>query len=155
MKRATKWITAAGVLALSTTLAFAGTKGDGEGQGWGGHRHGHHGMMGEKLAAKLNLSDAQKAQWKAIHQSFREENKVFFEQARQTHQDYRAAKEAGDTAKADSLKATMETQHAQMKQLRQAQEQKFTALLTPEQKAQFDTLKAQHEQRRMERQNKQ
>ena len=37
----------------------------------------------------------------------------------------------------------MESQRAQMKQLRDAQDAKITAILTAEQRAQFDTLKAE------------
>ena len=42
----------------------------------------------------------------------------------------------------------MEAQRAQMKTLRAAQQEKIRNILTPEQRAQLDALKAQHESRR-------
>jgi len=150
MKNNKKWFAAAGVIALSGTLAFAAPH-DGMGRG----HHGHRGGMEMRLAKKLNLTDAQKEQWKEIRKNFREENKAFFESARQTRQDFRAAKEAGDTAKLDALKATMQSQRAQFKSLRQQQESKFETILTPDQKAQLDQLKAERAARRAERQHEQ
>jgi len=136
-----KWFSAIAVVALSGTMAFAAVD-NGGGKAWG---HGHrHGFMSKRLAEKLNLTDAQKDQMKALHRSFREENKAFFEQVRATRQELRAAKEAGDQAKIDSLKPTLESQRAQMKQIRQSQHEKFLSILTPDQRAQLDQLKAEH-----------
>jgi Spy/CpxP family protein refolding chaperone len=140
VKTNSKWITAAAVLGLSASLAFAGTTAMGEGHGSGGKGR-HH--WGSKLASKLNLTDAQKSQWKAIRKSSFEQNKAFFQQSRQTRMDFHAAKKAGDTAKADSLKATIESQHAQMKQIRAAEEQQLVKILTPDQSTQFQALKAE------------
>ena len=91
------------VAAFSATVAFAG-------QG-----HGH-------VAEKLNLSDAQKAQWQEIRRSFHQENKAFLEQARAAMHDFRAAREANDTAKVESLKPVVKTNRAQMRQLREAED---------------------------------
>src|SRR5438552_15381390 len=109
-----KWLIAAAVMVVSASLAFAIPQ---EGKGWGGHR-GHRGAMSEKLAQKLNLTDAQKQQVRDLDKAFRQDNKAFFESARQTRQEVRAAKEANDTAKLNSLKPTVDSQIAQVKQLR-------------------------------------
>lgn len=153
MNKQSKWITAAAVLGLSASLAVAGTS-FGEGRGYGHGRHGMH-DRGERLASKLNLTDAQKEQWKAIRQASREQNAAFFQQSHQTMKDFREAKKAGDTAKAESLKPTLESQRAQMKQIRQAQEQQFMSILTGEQRTQFETLKAERAAKHAERRNKQ
>ncbi|HWW62443.1 MAG TPA: Spy/CpxP family protein refolding chaperone [Thermoanaerobaculia bacterium] len=139
-----KFLTAVGVVALTASLGIAG-----EGK-FGNHRgHGrHHGEFSEKLAAKLNLTDAQKQQAKDLNTRFREENKAFFQSARATMKEFRAAKEAGDTAKADSLKNTVEQNHAHMKQLREAQRSQFLSILTADQRAQFDAMKAERKQHR-------
>lgn len=143
-----KMISALAVVALSATMAIAADD-NGGGKAWG---HGHRGgAMGARLAHKLNLSDAQKDQMKALHQSFRAENKAFFETVRQTRQDVRAAKAAGDTAKIDSLRPILESQRLQMKQLREAEQEKFLSILTPEQRTQFDALKAERKARREQR----
>lgn len=136
-----KWITAVAVLAVGASLAVGAEQQ--QGKTW----HGHRGAWGQKLAQKLNLTDAQKQQLQDLNKQFRQENKAFFEQVHATMQEFRAAKEAGDTAKVDSLKATMQAQRAQMKQLRAAQEPKILALLTPDQQAQYQALKAQRAQR--------
>ena len=146
-----KWITGIAVLAVSASLAIAAPQ---EGKGWGGHR-GHRGIMSEKLAAKLNLSDTQKQQIKDLNKQFRADNKAFFESMRATHQQVRAAKEANDTAKLDALKPAMESQKAQMKRLREAQEAKVLSILTPDQQAQYKSLKAEWAAKRAQKRSQQ
>ena len=136
-----KFLSALAVVALSGTMAVAAVD-DGNAKGFG-HRGHHHGMLGAKLAQKLNLTDAQKDQLKAFRQSFREDNKAFFQSIRQTHQDLRAARQAGDEAKVNELKATAHSQREQLMQLRQAQHEKFLSILTPDQRAQLDAMKAE------------
>ena len=151
MKKIGKWISAAAVVALSGAMAFAAIDNDG-GKAWGHGGHGRRGAMGAHVAQKLNLADAQKEQMKALHRSFMQDNRAFFQTMRQTRQEMHAAKEAGDTAKVDSLKATFQSQRAQLKQLHDAQQEKFLAILTPEQRTQLDALKAEHAARRQQHQ---
>lgn len=142
-----KTITAVAVLALGATLAFAGPHGEGK-----GGRHGKGGMeFSERFAQKLNLTDAQKAQLSTIQKNFREQNKAFFDQAKATRKQAHAAKEANDTAALEALKPTMEAQRAQMKQLRDAQHQQVLNILTAEQRAQLEAMKAERGSRRGER----
>ncbi len=149
MTKSKKWFTAAAaVLALSGTMAFAAPH---EGRGGKHGRGGRGGQFGERMAAKLNLTDAQKQQIKDVNQSFFNENKAFFESTRDTRRQIREAKEAGDTARLESLKATAQSQHAQMKQLRGAKMQRIEALLTSEQRAQWQAMKAEREAKRAER----
>ena len=137
-----KTITAVAVFALGASLAFA-APGD-----WKGHE-GHRGEAGfsERMAQKLNLTDAQKQQIKDIETQFRTDNAAFLQNFRQTKQDVHAAKEANNTAKLDSLRPTVDAQRAQMKTLRTAQREKIRNILTADQRAQMDALKAQHESR--------
>lgn len=139
-----KFLTAVAVLALTASIGIAG---EGKFGKHGGHGR-HRGEFGEKLAQKLNLTDAQKQQAKDLNQRFREENKAFFESAHATMKEFRAAKQAGDTAKADSLKNTIEQNRAHMKQLREAQRNQFLSILTPDQRAQWDALKAERKNHR-------
>jgi len=141
-----KTISAVAVLALGATLAFASMHDGKEGHGkWGGHRGG---SFSEMYAQKLNLTDAQKAQIADIEKASREGNKAFFDAQKQTREQFKAARDANDTAKLDALRPTMESQRAQMKQLRDAQDAKIRAILTVEQRAQFDTLKAERDAHR-------
>lgn len=135
-----KWITGVAVLAVGVSLAVAAPQ---EAKPWHGHRH----ALGQKFARKLNLTDAQKQQLRALNKQFREDNKAFFKQVRATMKEARVARQAGDTAKLDALKPTIQAQRGQMKQLRKAQEPKILAILTPEQQAQYQALKAQRAQR--------
>ena len=150
----TKWITAAATaLTLTATLGFAATSDDAKGKEGYGHQRGggHHqkgGFGGERFAEKLGLTDAQKQQVKTLQTNFREQNKAFFDSGRQTREDMRAAKQANDTTKLEALKATMKAQHEQMKQIQATQTAQIVALLTPEQKAKYDAIKAEREAKR-------
>lgn len=144
-----KIIAAAAVLALSTTMAVAAPHG-GKFAGKRGH-----GEFGQKFAEKLNLTDAQKAQVKAIRQETREQNAAFFESFRATMQQFREAKQANDTARADALKATFESQRAQMKQIRDAEMQRIESILTADQRAQFEQWQARRAERHQGHRNHQ
>ena len=141
-----KWMTAIAVVTFGATLAVAAPN---EGDGHRGHHRGA--MMSERFAEKLNLTDAQKQQISAIKESSRAENAAFFESARATWQAVRAAKQANDTAKLDSLKAQIATQREQMKQIRQAEMQKINAILTPAQQATLQQLRAEREAKKAAR----
>ena len=144
MKKMHGFIAAVAAIGLSGSIAFATTQGDGEGHGW----HHGRGHMEARLAQKLNLTDAQKTQWKTERKAFYEANKATFDQFKALHKEMHAAKEANDTAKLATLKATMQSQKAQMKQLRDTEQQKFAALLTPDQLTQYNQLKADRAARR-------
>jgi Spy/CpxP family protein refolding chaperone len=143
-----KWIsTAAAVFALSTSLAMAAPH--------EGGKHGRHGKRGEfgafggeRLAAKLNLTEAQKAQLKAQRETFKQQNQAFFQSSRDTFKEFRAAKKANDTARMEALKPALQANRAQMKSLRDAQRQQFLSILTADQRAQFDALKAERKEKR-------
>lgn len=140
-----KFTTAVAVTILGATIAFAAPHGYGRGEG-----HGKRGGFGEKFAQELGLTDAQKEQIKAIKRASREENKAFFEQARATREQFHAAKKANDTATMESLKATAESQRAQMKQIRDAEKAKIASVLTPDQNAKWQALRAQRQAERGE-----
>lgn len=151
-----KWITMAAVAMLTATVAFAAPHEGRHGKGgkFGGKR-GHFGAFGPRLAEKLNLTDAQKEQIKSIRSNFREQNKAFLEQSRDTFRDFRNARKANDTARIDALRPQVEAQREQLRSLHQQLQQQLLAVLTPEQRAQYDALKAEREQRRNERRNRQ
>ncbi len=146
--RTTKWMTMAAVVTLSASLAFAAPH-----EGGKRGRHGRHGgaELGERMATKLNLTDAQKQQIRAISEGFRANNKVAFENARTLRSEFREAKKANDTAKLEALKPQLEAQRTQMRQLREAHQAQIVAVLTPEQRTQWEALKAEREQRRAQR----
>lgn len=136
-----KLATAIAVTAIGAAVAFAAPQ-DG-GKAWGHGRHGQRGVFSHRLAEKLNLTDAQKAQVKDIMKATRQENKAFFEQSRATMKEFFEAKKAGDTAKVDALKPTLESQRAQMKAIRAGEETKIASVLTADQNAQWQQFKAE------------
>ncbi len=133
-----KFTAAVAVTFLGAALAFAAPHEGGKGF----RGHGRHGMFGQKLAEELGLSDAQKGQIKDLMKASHQENKAFYQSSRATMKEFFAAKKAGDTAKADSLKPTLEANRAQMKQLRAAEQAKIASVLTPDQNARWQQLKA-------------
>ncbi|HVE70164.1 MAG TPA: Spy/CpxP family protein refolding chaperone [Thermoanaerobaculia bacterium] len=143
----TRIIMMAAALMLTATVAFGheGGKGRGDRGGRGGHRGG---FMSQRLAEKLNLTDAQKAQIQEISKGFREQNRATFEGSRDLRQEARAARKANDTAKLEALKPQLEAQRTQMQQLREAHQQQILAVLTAEQRAQLETMKSERKQRR-------
>jgi periplasmic protein CpxP/Spy len=145
-----KWISMAAVVTLSATIAVAAPH---EGGGKRGGRHGRGGEFGQRLAAKLNLTDAQQQQLRAQRESFKERNKAFFETTKVTREQFREARKANDTSRLEALKPTLQAQREQMKQLRQQQHEQFLAILTAEQRAQLESLKAQRGERRQRRMN--
>jgi Spy/CpxP family protein refolding chaperone len=143
-------ITAAAVFVLGASLAVAAPfQGDG-GEGHGRRQH----AMAQKLAEKLNLSDAQQQQIRDIHKSFHAENKAFFETFRQTMKDFRDARRAGDTAKMDALKPLLQSQHDQMKQLRAGLDDRIGSVLNADQRAQWEAMKAERQARRQHREQR-
>ncbi len=138
-----KLIAAVAVFTLGASIAIAGPHGGGH-----GGKRGHRGEPGAMFAQKLNLTDAQKEQIKAIHKESREQNAAFFQSARQTRQELRAAKQANDTARLEALEGAMQSQREQMKQIRQAEQQRIMSVLTAEQRTQWEQHKAERQSRR-------
>lgn len=144
-----KTISTAVALTLGATLAFAGP-----GEGKRGF-HGKDGKRGEArlshLAEKLNLTDAQKALLEQQRENFRASNQARFETHRDTMRQYREARNAKDAARAEALKATLDVQKGELRQLRKAQHEAMLSILTAEQKAQLEAMKGEHGDRRGKR----
>ena len=139
-------ITMAAALTLTATVAFGHQGGKGR-----GGRDGHRGFMSQRLAEKLNLTDAQKAQIKEISKGFHEQNRATFEGSRDLREQVREARNANDTAKLEALRPQIEAQRTQMQQLREAHKQQILAVLTAEQRAQIETMKSERSGRRGKR----
>jgi protein CpxP len=133
-------------------------RGDGrEGQGRRGAWHGRGmrgGFGGDRLFARLNLTDDQKAKIKQSRQSFMESNKSLFEQLKAKRQELRHTSEGGTFNEALATQKLTEMAGLQAKLMgaRIQLRQQMLSVLTPEQKTQLDQLKAQfkanHGQRR-------
>ena len=155
--------TVAAALALTAGLAFAAPQGGGERGHMGekcqmgaGDHAGHmgtgddHGKMMGHMAEKLELSEAQKVQMKQLHEGFSTQHAPFRESMQATMTQLREARQSGDTARAQQLAAELEGQRAQMQTQRQAMHEQMLTILTPDQKAKLEAMKAEKQNRKGE-----
>jgi Spy/CpxP family protein refolding chaperone len=91
----------------------------------------------EGFGRDLNLTDAQKAQIKAIRQKYQPQNEALRAQSKPYMDAARAARQKGDTAafRTNMEKARQVMQNASYRTQEQAE---IRAILTPEQQAKFD-----------------
>jgi len=114
-------------------------------EGFGG-RHGKHGRMGGRMMLHgLDLTDAQKAQIKAIHESNKPDAATMAE-LKAIHES-RKAGTALTAEQQDRMKAFREQRQAKMR----AAHEQILNILTVEQKAKMETRKAGRKQRLAER----
>jgi Spy/CpxP family protein refolding chaperone len=102
---------------------------------------------------RLNLTDDQKAKMKQIRESFMASNKPLLDQLRAKRQELRQANEGGTFNEALATQKLTETAGLQAKLMgeRFKLHQEMQALLTAEQKAQLEQMKAQFKSHRGER----
>jgi Spy/CpxP family protein refolding chaperone len=102
----------------------------------GSYRRGGPGGR-EGFGRDLNLTDAQKAQIKAIRQKYQPQNEALRTQAKPFMDAARAARQKGDSA---AFRANMEKAHQVMQNasFRTQEQAEIRAILTPEQQAKFD-----------------
>lgn len=138
------------VVLTVASLAVAQTvkTGRGDGQGRRGAWHGQGmrgGFGGDRLFARLNLTDDQKAKIKQTRQSFMESNKPLLDQLKSKRQELRQASEGGTFNEALATQKLTEMAGLQAKLMgaRIQLRQQMLSVLTPEQKTQLDQLKAQ------------
>jgi len=105
-------------------------------------QHGRQMMM-----QQLNLSDAQKAQAKAIFQKAHQDAAPVREQLKQTRMDLRAAVKADDTAKIQTLTAQEGTLIGKAANIRSAAMADFYKTLTADQRTKLDSLHKAHQQK--------
>lgn len=135
----------ASALAIAGTAVAAGGDHDG-GRHFGGH--GHHGM--HDAFAKLNLTDAQKASIKQIFETSRGQNRDQWKALRTQREAFEqmTPDQVGYQAAAARLaQAEGQATQARIEQRAKIQAQIY-AVLTPAQKAQLATMRAQREARR-------
>ena len=142
-------------VALTASIAVAQTvktdQGDGqktrrEWRGGGGRRGAHEGG----IFNRLNLSDEQKTKMKQIRETFAANNKPLMEQLRAKRQELRQASEGGTFNEALATQKLTEMAGLQAKLMgeRIKLNQEMQTVLTAEQKAQLDQLKAQFKDHR-------
>lgn len=124
----------------SATLAQKGTS---EGKG---KRGGMMGMMG-KAIERLNLSADQKTKIKALRDQFKNDNQAALAEMKTLRGKMKESAKAQDKANAQ---ATREQMKSRMETLRPAQQklhQQILAVLTAEQRAELEKMKAERKER--------
>ena len=139
---------AALALALSTTLYAQ--------PGHGSGKMGRGEKM-EKMAAKLNLTEQQKTQIKALRDNFKKEHEAQLSEMKSLGQQMRELKGSGNSEQAKQLREKMKTIKQSLQADREKLQQQISALLTPEQRQQLEEHKAERkehrEQKKGERKN--
>jgi Spy/CpxP family protein refolding chaperone len=138
----------ASAMTLGTAAIAAGQ--DGGPEGWHGHGHEGHAMLAG--LAKLNLSDAQRASIKQLVQNSFAQNKSQRQALHQQREAFEAMTpdQVGYQAAANSL-AQAEAAAVQARiQQGAALRIQIYALLTPAQKAQVASMKAEHQARKQQ-----
>lgn len=96
----------------------------------------------------LNLTDAQKAQVKAIRQKYQPQNEALRTQAKPFMEAARAARKSGDTV---AFRSNMDKARQIMeggKSIRAQEQAEISAILTPDQRAKFDAHQKEMAERR-------
>jgi Spy/CpxP family protein refolding chaperone len=126
------------VITLSFAVVGAFAQPGPGGPGGPGRRHQ------EMLVQSLNLSAEQKASWDAIESATRTAVQPLMEQRRALHEQIETALDAAtpDVATIGTLVVQSHTLDKQLKAAHEATHTKLSALLTAEQKAQFDRFAA-------------
>jgi len=101
----------------------------------------------ERYGAQLGLTDAQKTTIDEMEKKFDTDHADFLADYHKTMADFRAAREANDTAKMDALRPKMDSQRTEMMKLRTDQEDKIAATFTDEQKAKWSKIKEERAER--------
>jgi protein CpxP len=150
-------------LALAVPVALAQTTGNEQGtqrQGMHGERHGKGGEFGGRRGGHrggggmmfrgLELTDAQKASLKQIHESFGERTKSLREQLRAKHQELRQAESGGTFNEALATQKLTEAASLQAKLMGEEfrMHQEALGVLTPEQKTQMEQRRAEFKAKR-------
>ncbi len=105
-------------------------------------RHGkrHHKGGAGRMAAALNLTDAQKEQAKTIREKYKASHTEVRTQMRDLRTRAEAAKQANNTAELDKIKQEREAVFAKAKVSWDAERAEIRSILTPEQQVKFDEM---------------
>ena len=137
------------VASIAVAQSVKNDRGSGPRRQWRGDgmKRGFHG--GGAFLNRLNLTDDQKAKMKQIRESFAERNKPLLEQLRAKRQELRQASEGGtfNEALANQKLTEMAGLQAKLMGERFKLHQEMQSVLTADQKAQLDQLKAQFKTR--------
>lgn len=148
MKKFTIGLLITALVALGTIFAFGQQNGEARD---GKRMRGHHGRRGHfRMMKNLDLTDAQKEQFKAIRQAGKEKTKSLRESLRANREQLELVAANGQFNEAQ-VQAIATQQSGIMAQLiveKERVKSQIYQILTPEQRAKIQELKAQMKERR-------
>jgi Spy/CpxP family protein refolding chaperone len=103
------------------------------------HRGFHHG--GRDIARALDLTEAQREEWRAAHEAHREAIEPLFQQARSHHESMEAALENGNPTEVGEIALAAHALRKQMETERAELEAAILQILDEEQAAQYRELR--------------
>ena len=109
---------------------------------WESHRRAHRGTMLRRLTARFHLTPDQQNQARVIFKDSREQSKNLAAKLRDDRTALHAAVKNDAEQQIDQITQRDSAAHAQIEAIRMKAMAKFYGILTPEQKAQFDTPRA-------------
>lgn len=151
MNLSNKIMTLAATVALSAGVAFP-SPADGTRANRGEAREAR--MLqrhGGRLAQALDLTDAQKAQAKAIREKHRTSNQALRAELKEINQQIRTARQANNIAEAQRLAALREPLLARAHQAWQAERAELKSVLTAEQQTKLEELQKSFLSKRQQR----
>ena len=137
-------------IAVAQSVKTETQDGKGSRRAWHGQGMKRSSRGGGALFNRLNLTDDQKARLKQIRESFASTNKPLMQELRAKRQELRQSSEGGtfNEALATQKLTEMAGLEAKLMGTRFQLHQQMLSVLTAEQKAQLDQLKAQSKERR-------
>lgn len=143
-------------IALLATITLSGSALADQHGGKQGGRH-HPGMMQmmDRMAEKLQLTEQQREEIRAIHEEYRPRMKELMQATRETRKALHEAKGSGTSqSDVDALAKAQGENHAEMISLRHEIHQRVQTVLTEEQRAQMEEMKENRKDRMKERREK-
>jgi protein CpxP len=132
-----------GILAAGLVCVAQG-RGEGHGgRGMGGDRGA---MMGKALE-RLNLTADQKTRIQALRTQFQQTNAAALSEMKSLRDQMKSAMEAKDRDKAKSIREQLKSKMETLKPAHEQLHQQILAILTPEQKAELDKMKAERKEK--------
>ncbi|WIO73874.1 Spy/CpxP family protein refolding chaperone [Porticoccaceae bacterium LTM1] len=143
-------------IALLATISLSGiAMADQHGKKEGGRHHPGMMQMGDRMAEKLQLTEQQREEMRAIHEEYGPRMKELMQSTRETRKALHEAKGSGASqSDIDALAKAQGEHQAEMISLRYEIHERMQAVLTEEQRAQMEEMKENRQEKMKERRGK-
>lgn len=102
----------------------------------------------EKALKRVDLTQEQKTQIKAIRDQFKSQHSSLIEELKTAHEQMRDARKSGNREQAEELRTAMAPKVEQLRAAREQMKTQILALLTPEQRAELEKMKGERKERK-------